>query len=217
MSCACRSLRTRCRLTQNAHVARLATSRLCRVRRARFGLSKHVIRPSRPALGHPRNRKQPLDLVAIAEVDASYIPDGEIMIGSLDYPDLVPGAYIALDDYSQVRPGAQRLGEAARKRLVVHPNAKPPAGDSRLGNLEKRGPNLPLLADERIAHLDSFRREIFAKLTVVQRSADLLFPPPYVLDGVCVDRLIGPPMGGAIRLVVSGKVDTSDCDPAGDR
>ena len=100
------------------------------------------------------------------------------MIGSLDYPDLISGAYIALDDYSQVRPGAQRLGEAARKHLVVHPNSKPPARYPRLGNLKNSGPDLPTLSDERIVHLDPFGREVFAKLTVCERSADLLFPPP---------------------------------------
>lgn len=100
------------------------------------------------------------------------------MIGYLDDPDLISGADIALDDYSQVSPGPQRLGEAARKHLVVHPNSKPPAGYPRLGNLKNAGSDLPTLSDERIVHLDALRREVFAKLTICKRSPDLLFPPP---------------------------------------
>src|SRR5215813_70942 len=124
-------------------------------------------------------------------VDAKYISDGEIMIGSLDYPDLISGAHIALDDYSQVSPRSQRLCEAPRKHLIVHPNAEPPARYARLGNLKKGGSDLPTLSDERIIHLDPLRREVFAKLTVCKRSAELLFPPSYVFDGVGVDRFIG--------------------------
>ena len=51
-----------------------------------------TIRPPPPALGHPGNRKQPLGFIAITGVDAKYISDGEIMIGSLDDPDLISGA-----------------------------------------------------------------------------------------------------------------------------
>ena len=64
---------------------------------------KQIVRPPPPALGHPGNRKQPFNFIAITGVDAKYISDGEIMIGSLDYPDLISGAYIPLDDYSQVQ------------------------------------------------------------------------------------------------------------------
>jgi len=184
----------------------LATSRFGRIRGAAFGLLKQIIRPPLPALGHPGNRKHPLSLIAITGVDAKYIADGEIMIGSLDYPDLISSAYITLDDYSQVRPGSQRLGEAARKHLIVHPNSKPPARYARLRHLKHSSPDLPPLSDERIVHLDPFGREVFAKLTVCKRSADLLFPPPYVFDGVGVDRFIGSPVCLAIRLVVSVKI-----------
>jgi hypothetical protein len=38
--------------------------------------------------------------MAIPGVDAKYISNGEIMIGSLDHPDLISGPYIALDDDS---------------------------------------------------------------------------------------------------------------------
>jgi hypothetical protein len=117
---------------------------------------KQIIRPPPPALRYPGNRKQPLGLIAITGVDAKYISDGEIMIGSLDYPDLVSGAHITLDYYSQVSPGSQRLGETARKHLIVHPHSQPPARYPRLGNLNNSGPDLPTLSDERIVHLDPY-------------------------------------------------------------
>jgi hypothetical protein len=59
----------------------LATSRFGRSRGAAFGLLKQIIRPPPPALGHLRNRKQPLGVVSIVGVDAKYISDSEIMIG----------------------------------------------------------------------------------------------------------------------------------------
>src|SRR5262249_17483395 len=62
-----------------------------------------------------------------------------------------------------------------------------------------------------------FRCEIFAKLTVSERSANLLFPPPRVLEGVGVDRFIGSPVRLAIRLVISGKIYTLGCDPTDGR
>jgi hypothetical protein len=126
------------------------------------------------------------------------------MIGSLDYPDLISGPHIPLDDYSEVSPWAQHLGEVARKHLIVHPDSKPPSRNSRLRNIQNNGSDLPALSDERIVHLDPFRREVLAKLGVCKRSADLLFPPPCVFNRVGVDHLVGPPVCLAIGLVVSG-------------
>jgi hypothetical protein len=177
-----------------------------------LGFLEQIACPPAPARRHPRNRKQPFDFIAITSVDAKYISDSEIVIGSLDYPDLVSGRHITLDNYSEVRPWSGRLGEAARKRLIVHPNSEPPAGDSRLGNLKNKGADPPPLSDECIVRFNSFYREVFAKFTVSKRSADLLFPPPYVLGSVCVDRFIGSPVCLAIRLVIAGEVDTSGCD-----
>jgi|SRR5262245_2471932 len=92
----------------------LATSRFARVQRTAFRPLQNIIRPAPPTLGHSGNRKQPVDLMAITGVDAKYMSNGEIMIGSLDHPDLISGPHIALDDDSQVSPGPQRLDEAAR-------------------------------------------------------------------------------------------------------
>src|SRR5215510_1489413 len=195
----------------------LAASRLGCLRGAAFALLKQIRGPPPPALGHPGNRQQPLGLSVITSVDAKHSSDGESMIGSLDYPNLISGAHLTLDDYSQVCPGSQRLGEAARKPCIVHPHAKPPARYPRLGHLKNRGPDLPALSDERSVHRDPFRREVFAKLTVCQRSADLLLPPPYVFAGVGVDGFIGSAVCLAIRLLVSGKIYTSGCDPTDGR
>src|SRR5262249_54620159 len=140
--------------------------------------------------------------MAITGVDAKYVSDGEIMIGSLDYPDLISGLHITLDDHSEVRPWAQGLGKVARKQLIVHPDSKPPARNSRLGNLKNNGPDLPALADERIVHLNPFRREVLAKLAVGKRSADLLFPPPCVFDRVGVDHFVGATLGLPVGLTL---------------
>jgi hypothetical protein len=142
--------------------------------------------------------------MAITGVDAKYVSDGEIMIGSLDYPNLISGLHITLDDYSEVSPWAQRLGKVARKHLIVHPESKPPARNSWLANLENNGSDLPALSDQRIVHLNPFRREVLAELAVCKRSADLLFPPPCVFNRVGVDHFVRPPVCLAIGLVVSG-------------
>src|ERR1700758_5883729 len=76
------------------------TSRFARVQGTAFCPLKKVIRPAPPALGHSGNRKQPVGFMAITGVDAKYMPNGEIMIGSLDHPDLVSGPHITLDDDS---------------------------------------------------------------------------------------------------------------------
>src|SRR5207253_1361838 len=42
-------------------------------------------------------------------------------------PGRSSGPHITLGHDSQVRPGSQRLGKAARKHLIVHPKSKAPA------------------------------------------------------------------------------------------
>ncbi len=96
------------------------------------GLLKEFLRPSPPALGQLGNGNQTLDLVAIAQEDSKYVADGDVVIGSVDYPDPIVGADIALDNYAQIRPGAKRLAKAARKRRPREqsfrsPNAPQPA------------------------------------------------------------------------------------------
>jgi hypothetical protein len=194
-----------------------ATSGFSPIRGAALGLLKPISCPPLPALGHLWNRKQQFDFSAITGVDAEYISDAEMMIRSFHHSDLISSPHVTLDDESQVSSGSQRLREAARKHLIVHPNAKPPARDSRLGNLKNCRPDLPTLADERIVHVNPFGREVFAKLTVGKRSADLVFPPPCVFDGVGVERFIGSPMRLAIRLVISGQIYPPGRDPTHDR
>ena len=137
------------------------------------------------------------------------------MVGSLDDPDLVSGPHIAFDDDAQVRARAHRLGEAARKHLIVHPHAEPPAGYPRLGNLENGAPDRPALPDEGAVHFESFRRQVFTKFTAFKGSADLPFPPPQVFDGIGVERFIGSPVGLAIRLLVAVEIHPSGGDPPG--
>src|SRR5262249_18040633 len=141
----------------------------------------------------------------------------ENMIWSLDDINLVSGSHIPLRDESEEGSRPQRLGEAARKHFIIHPNSKPPARDSRLGHLKNSGADPPTLADETVVHLNPFGGEILANLAVSKGSADLLLPPPSVFDGVRVDHLIGSAMRRAVRLVVARKVHTSDCDPTSNR
>src|SRR5262249_7104684 len=126
---------------------RSATSWFGPVRGAALGLLKEISRPPPPALGHLRNREQPFDFGAITRVDAKYISDAEIMIGSFHYRDLISSPHVTLGHYSEISPGSQRFREAARKQLIVHPNSKPPARYSRLGNLKNGRPDPPTLSD----------------------------------------------------------------------
>jgi hypothetical protein len=58
------------------------------------------------------------------------------------------------------------------------------------------------------------RRRQAGRLAVHERSAELLFPPPDVLDGVGVDRSVGSTMCLTIALIVSVEIDASCRDPA---
>jgi hypothetical protein len=178
---------------------------------------EEIGRPPLPTRRHRGNGKQPFDFLAIAGVDAKDVSDGEIMIGPFDYVDLIAGPNITLGDQSKVSPRPQCLGEAARKRLVVHPDAKPPARNSRLGNLKDNSSDLPALADERIIHLNPVCREVLAKLAVGKRSADFLFPPLRVFIRVGVDDFVGPPVRLAIGLVVSGQIHSLYCNATDNR
>src|SRR4029077_12329696 len=83
--------------------------------------------------------------------------------------------------------------KTAHKPLIVHPNSKPPARDPWFGYFKHGGADRPTLADERVVHRDSFRREIFSKLAVLKGSAELFFPPPHIFHRVRIHRFIGPP------------------------
>src|SRR5262245_5685200 len=133
-------------------------------------LLKPIKRPPLPALGHSRHREQPLDFISVTGVDAKHVSDGETTSRPLEHPDLITCSYTALDDQSQVRARSQRLGKPARKQLVAHPDSKPPARDSWLGNLKHRGADLPALADKSVVHLHPFGGEILAELAVPKRS-----------------------------------------------
>jgi hypothetical protein len=136
------------------------------------------------------------------------------MIRPVRHPDLIPGGDVTLGEDSQVCPRTQCFDKAPGKVLIVHPNGKTPTRHARLGDLEKSGPDLPLLPDARATHVDPFGREVFAKLAKFDRTAELLFPPPKVLNGVCVNSFVRSAVCLAICLVVSIEVDASDSDTA---
>ena len=173
--------------------------------------------PASPTVGQLGNRNQSPQLIAITDVDAQDISDGEIMIRSFEHPDLIARTQLTLRDNSQAGPGSQRLAKVAWKQLVIHPNCKPPAGDPRPGNLENRRSDLPTLSDQRVVHLDPFGGEILAKLAVRKRAADLLFPPAKVFDRVSIHGLVGSAVYLAIRLVVAVEIYTSSGDPTDNR
>jgi hypothetical protein len=176
-----------------------------------------VFRPSSPAFRDAGNSEQSLDLASISSVDAKYVLNRQSVIRSFDYPDLISSGDRALNDDSQVRPGSQRFGKSPRKHLIVHSNPKPPARDPWLGYFKDGGTDLPALADERVVHRDSFRREVFAKLAVLKRATELPLPPSRIFDRVCVNRFIRSPVCFTIGLVVSFEIDASGRDTAGNR
>src|SRR5262249_9069872 len=63
----------------------------------------------------------------------------------------------------------------------------------RFGYFKYAGADRPTLANERVVHRDSFRREIFPELAVLKRSAKLLFPPPQIFYGVRIHRFVWTP------------------------
>ena len=93
---------------ENSHQGLAVFMHLCRhwIAASRFSCTfgaalaslKKVLRPSPPALGHLRNCKQSLYLIAITSVDTKYILNSEIMTGPLDDSDLVSSPHITLDD-----------------------------------------------------------------------------------------------------------------------
>ena len=125
------------------------------------------------------------------------------MIWFINHPNRISGSHISLDDYSQVRPGSLRFGEASRRQLIIRPNPKPPARHPRLGNFKNSGPYLPTLSDKRIVHVDAFSGKVLTELAVCRPSADSLLPPSYVFDGVCVNGLVRSAVRLAVRLLVS--------------
>jgi hypothetical protein len=176
-----------------------------------------MLRPSSPTLRDERNGEQSRDLFSISSVDSKYVSNRQIVIRPFDDPDLISSGNRALDDDAQICSGSQRFGKSAHKSLIVHPNSKPPARDPWFGYFKYGGADRPTLANERMVHPYSFRREIFPKLAVLKRSAELFLPPPHVFYSVCIHRLIRPSVRFAIGLIVSFKIYPPGRDTAGNR
>ena len=194
-----------------------ATSRRSRACTQTFRFLEKMLRPSLPTVRDARNGEQSLDLFPISSINSKYVPNRETVLRSFDDPDLIFSADRALNDDTQVCPGSQRFGKSADKSLIVHPNSQPPARDPRFGYFKYAGADRPTLADKRVVHRDSFRREIFPELAVLKRSAKLLFPPPHIFYGVSIHRFVGPPVRFTIGLIVSFKIDASGRNTAGNR
>jgi hypothetical protein len=139
------------------------------------------------------------------------------MIRSMNHPYLIASSNITLNEDSQVCSGSQRLGKTTNKHLIVHPDSKSPTRHPWFGYLENNGSDRPALSDKRVVDLDPLRRQVLAKLAVLERSAKLLFPPPRVFDGICIDRLIRASVRLAIRLLVSFEIYTSGSNTTVDR
>src|SRR5215469_345784 len=103
------------------------------------------------------------------------------------------------------------------KELVVHPHSKTPTRNPRLGHLEHGCADLPSFADQRTVHIDALQGEVLAKLTVRERTAELLLPPPVVLHRVGVERFVRSAVHLTVRLLVSLEIHASSSDPASDR
>ena len=145
-----------------------ATSRRSRACAPTFHFLEKMSRPSPPTLRDARNGEQSLDLFSISSVNSKYVSNRQIVRRSFDDPDVISSADRALNDDAQVCPGSQRFGKSAHKPLIVHPNSQPPAWDAWFGYFKHGAADRPTLADERVVHRDSFRREIFPKLAVLK-------------------------------------------------
>jgi hypothetical protein len=139
------------------------------------------------------------------------------MIRPFDDSDLISSADCALNDNAQVCPRSQRFGKTAHKPLTIHPNSKPPARNPWFGHFKDGGANRPTFADERVVHRNSFGREIFPKLSVLKRSAELLFLPPQIFYGVDIHGFIRSAVCFAVGLIISFKIDASRRNTAGNR
>src|SRR5215831_6469700 len=194
-----------------------ATSRRSRACTPTFRFLEKMLRPSPPTLRDARNAEQSLDLFPISSINSKCVPNRETVLRSFDDSDLIFSANRALNDDTQVCPGSQRFGKSAHKPLIVHPNSQPPARDPRFGYFKYAGADRPTLANERVVHRDSFRREVFPELAVLKRSFLLLLPPPQIFYGVHIHRFVGPPVRFTIGLIVSFKIYPSGRDTAGNR
>src|SRR5262249_17096225 len=193
-----------------------AASGSCGLLRGALEVLKHVLRPPLPRRGHLGDGDETAAFGAVPDVDAENVADGEVVVGLRDDLDRVAGAHVSLDDDPHVGAGAQRFGEGADERGVVHPHTQPPARDTRLGDLEDGGADRPPLADERVVDVHALGREVLAELRRCKRAPDLRLPPARVLGGVGVDGLVRTAVGLAVRLVIAGEIHAASGDAARD-
>ncbi|SRR5581483_363774 len=92
--------------------------------------------------------------------------DGHSLLGFAGFHDFVSGAHRPFLEDAEVeaRPaaGSQQCGHPR----VVHPNADPITGNTRLSDLEQRAADLIAVADAYAIIGQSFDREVLAELSV---------------------------------------------------
>lgn len=88
---------------------------------------------------------------------------------------------------------------------------------TRLRHLENSRPDLPALPHACVVDVESFGGKVLTKFAKLERTTELLFPPPKVLYCVGVDCFVSASVHAAIRLVVSIEIYASDCHTAFDR
>ena len=124
--------------------------------------------------------------------------------GPVHHLDRVAGADLALPQHPQVRPGRGPRGEPLDQ--VGH---APEAGEggarrARLGDLEQRVADGPLLADHRPGDVHRVGAEVLAEAAGPDAPAQFGRPPAGVLLGVGVDGLVGAAVVGPLADEVAG-------------
>src|SRR3990172_9357499 len=180
------------------------------------GLPRSRPGPLLPVLGQLGDFEKEPGILALAGVDAKDVLDAHAMARAVDHEDGVVRRKNSLPDDPQVGAGPSGSGELPRKRGVLHPHAELPAGRSGLRDLEKRGSNLPALADESARDVDPRGRQVLAERRKREGASELAFPPSNILDGVAVDRFVGTPMDFAVGLVVALEVHAAGSDRSPD-
>ena len=87
-------------------------------------------------------------------------------VGELD--DLLPGLHGALGQHAEVEPGPVMGNKQRGHPRVIHPDAYPEAGDSRLGHLEDRFADLVPVADAHLVVGQSLHGEVLTELPVLE-------------------------------------------------
>src|SRR4029450_6766921 len=95
---------------------------------------------------------------------------------------------------------------------LAHPVLEHVARDPDVGDLEDRGPDPPLLADQRLVDVDAEGGEVLAELPVADLMPEPLDPDVDVLTRERVDRLVGAAVVLLVGHVVALDAERVDLD-----